>query len=111
MNPFPKYRKIKMKKKKRMAMSEAAKHIDDRIVESNPWHEWWEDSFPGLLFYIYFFGSLLIATIVGLDPLSFFIGSSCTSMVIGIFQDLKKKRSQQGSMHLPIFFALIGWKQ
>ena len=89
MNPFPKYRKVRVKKDS----SEATQEVMDRIVESNPWHQWWKGIFPGLLFIICVVGVLLIAVIVGrlgLEPLSFFIGSISTAIVIAIFQRLRK---------------------
>ena len=92
MNPFPKYRKIKPKKE----MSEAQRAIHDQIVETHPWHQWWEGIFPGLLFIVYAVGVPLFALIVGLDPISFFLGSCGTLMVVAVYQDIKKKGDGPG---------------
>ena len=94
MNPHPRYRKKRVSKD----MSDAQKRILENMVETNPAHQQWENETPAFLFVIAVIGvftAIVAANFFGLDPLSLFVGSVCTVIVIAIIRMLRKRRDKR----------------
>lgn len=93
-NPFPEYRKIRHKENPRNdeELEKTLKAVSDRIVQTNPWHTWWEGFFPFILFILYVVGGLTLAVLIGVEPLSFMIGSIITAIPFALYLGNKKGR-------------------
>ncbi|MBT3333140.1 MAG: hypothetical protein HN394_16665 [Rhodospirillaceae bacterium] len=91
-NPFPEYRKIRYKEDPEddEELAKARKTINDQIVQTNPWHTWWEGFFPFLLFIIYIIGGLTLSILIGAEPLSFMAGSIITATAFAVYMGNKK---------------------
>ena len=93
-NPFPEYRKIGHKENPENdeELEKALKAVTDRIVQTNPWHTWWEGFFPFLLFIIYIALIVAIPLLMRIDILSFMMGSILTLTVVALYLGNKKGR-------------------
>ena len=95
-NPFSEYRPVKHKKSrgedKRRA--ELRKLVEASMEETNPWHTWWEEFFPFLLFVFFFPVGFLIANLIGADAAFFYGGSVLTATVVALYWGSKKRKDR-----------------